>query len=98
MEECEADPVAHERAYRKLFAEYGQAYLEGRVPQSLRSVTDDEVRAIAGEVLTREQLLLLGLEEPRQLTPQEYDARKAEMRRQKEYLFRQAGTTSAGQA
>jgi hypothetical protein len=46
------------------------------VPQSLRSVTDDEVRAIAGEVLTREQLLRLGLEEPRDLTPQEFEAPK----------------------
>jgi hypothetical protein len=51
------------------FATYEEAYLEGRVPQSLRSVTDDEVRAIAGEVLTREQFLRLGLEEPRDLTP-----------------------------
>jgi hypothetical protein len=58
------------------FATYEEAYLEGRVPQSLRSVTDDEVRAIAGEVLTREQLLRLGLEEPRDLTPQEFEAPK----------------------
>jgi hypothetical protein len=40
MEEWEADPVAHERAYRKLFAEYEQAYLEGRVPQSLCRVIE----------------------------------------------------------
>jgi hypothetical protein len=40
MEEWEADPVTHERAYRKLFAEYEQAYLEGRVPQSLCRVIE----------------------------------------------------------
>jgi hypothetical protein len=81
-----------------LKASQATCYLEGRVPQSLRSVTDEEVRAIAGEVLTRVELLRVGLEEPRILTPQEFDARKAELQRQKEYLFQQAGIMEGGEA
>lgn len=84
-----AETIVHPEEARKLMRQVQESrerFERGEDAPQLKSVTDEEVRLLAGEILSREDLLRLGFEKPRELSPIEKEARLAELQRQAESL------------
>lgn len=81
-----AIPAAEARRLARQVNEARQRFERGEDAPQLKSVTDDEVRLLAGQVLSRKDLLRLGFEKPRELSPIEKESRIAELKAQAEYL------------